>query len=130
MRRNPVFREGRRASSASAGGRDCFERAMGERIVQLRRRQGWDRAELADRLGVPLERLKKWEQGANLPSVGMLAPLARTLDVSVDELVTGEPAPAAGFSSQQKEAARSYLAGLVRLMKLEKDVRRMSSSRP
>jgi transcriptional regulator with XRE-family HTH domain len=100
---------------------------LGERIVQLRRCKGWSRGELAGRLGVSRYRLAKWEQGANPPPFGVLAPLAQTLEVTLDELLTGEPAPSAGLGSGQKAEARSYIAGLARLLGLSRDPNQAAS---
>jgi transcriptional regulator with XRE-family HTH domain len=130
MRQDSSFEKSAGAGSAGVRGRDCSGQPLGRRIVQLRERKGWDRTKLAELLGVSLERLKKWELGANLPSFGMLAPLARTLDVSIDELVTGEPAPAAGFSPRQKDEAKGHIAGLVRLLKLTRDPNGSAASQP
>jgi transcriptional regulator with XRE-family HTH domain len=117
MVENEASLKDKTASSAQGDGLNCPGRGLGKRIVQLRRRRGWNRASLAERLGVSPERLKKWELGANLPGVGLLATLARTLDVTIDELVTGR-APAPEFSLRQQDEAKLYLAGLMRLLKL------------
>ncbi len=66
-------------------------REFGKRLVRLRERRMWSRGELARELGVPRGRLAKWEYGANEPPLCMLAPLAKTLGVTLEELVTGEP---------------------------------------
>lgn len=108
-----------RAGSAHQEGPDCSGRGLGRRIMQLRRRRGWDRAKLAELLGIPRERLKKWELGMYLPSVGLLAPLARTLGVSIDELVTGQAPPTPELSPRQKDEAKLCLAGLMRLLKVQ-----------
>jgi putative transcriptional regulator len=65
---------------------------MGGRIVRLREEKGWNRGELARRLGVTRARLKNWERGANTPPVETLVALGGALEVSLDELVTGEVA--------------------------------------
>lgn len=104
-------------SSDQVEGLNCP--GLGRRIVQFRRRKGWDRASLAERLGVPPERLKKWELGAHLPTVGVMALLAQTLGVTIDELVTGQAPPTPEYSPRQKEEAKQYLAGLMRLLKLK-----------
>jgi putative transcriptional regulator len=72
--------------------REEILRKMGERIVRLREEKGWDRGELARRLGVTRGRLKNWERGMNTPPVETLVDLGGTLEVSLDELVTGEVA--------------------------------------
>jgi transcriptional regulator with XRE-family HTH domain len=122
MERNARIIEDCTAFSANEG---CSERAewqIGDRIMQLRKRQGWSRAELAKRLGVSCERLKKWEQGVNLPGLEMLVPLSRTLGVSLEELVTGQPAPRAGLSPERRNEAMSHAAALVRLLRLPAEV--------
>ena len=106
------------ASSAQGKGSSRTARGFGNRIMQLRRRKGWDRASLADRLGVPPERLKRWELGTYLPSLGLLVALARTLGVTIDELVTGQ-APTPELSRRQQDEAKLYLGGLMRLLKLQ-----------
>jgi transcriptional regulator with XRE-family HTH domain len=65
-------------------------RKMGERIVRLREEKGWDRGELARRLGVTRARLKNWERGMNTPPVETLLVLGEELGVSLDELVRGK----------------------------------------
>ena len=88
---------------------------IGDRIARFRRRLRWSRVELAERLGVRRDRLAKWELGKNPPPVEMLARLARTLGVSADEVLTGEP-PAALTAAQWQDAAL-HVEGLRRLLK-------------
>jgi transcriptional regulator with XRE-family HTH domain len=121
MKPNPVSVKERRAYLARREGRYSFERVLGGRIAQLRERRGWGRMELADRLGIPLERLKKWEQGANLPTLDMIEPLARILGVSIDELMTGKPSTPTELGPKQRDEAKSLIAGLVRLLNLSRD---------
>jgi len=64
--------------------------AMGERILQLRKRWQWSQGELAERLGVTRERVGNWERGENAPPVEALVALGEVLRVSVDELLRGK----------------------------------------
>jgi transcriptional regulator with XRE-family HTH domain len=64
--------------------------AMGERILQLRKRWQWSQGELAERLGVTRERVGNWERGENAPPVEALVALGEVLRVSVDELLHGK----------------------------------------
>lgn len=107
------------ASSAQGDGSNRTGSGLGKRIMQLRRRKGWDRASLAERLRVPLSRLKRWELERYMPNVGQLAALARTLGVTMDELVTGQALPTPELSPRQQDEAKLYLAGLMRLLKLK-----------
>jgi transcriptional regulator with XRE-family HTH domain len=90
---------------------------IGERIARFRRRLAWSRVELAERLGVRRDRLAKWELGKNPPPVEMLARLARTLGVSADELLTGEPPAEAPLTQEQWQELALYVEALHRLLR-------------
>jgi transcriptional regulator with XRE-family HTH domain len=64
--------------------------AMGERILQLRKRWQWSQGELAERLGVTRERVGNWERGENAPPLEALVALGEVLRVSLDELLRGK----------------------------------------
>jgi transcriptional regulator with XRE-family HTH domain len=64
-------------------------RDLGLRIVRLREAKGWSQADLANRMGVPRSRLSKWERGLNAPPFQDLPLLADTLEVSVEEVISG-----------------------------------------
>jgi transcriptional regulator with XRE-family HTH domain len=100
---------------------------LGRRIAQMRRRRHWSQSELGRRLGVPRERISHWECGLHEPSVKALVGLRRELGVSLDELVTGEPAPPAALDREKQEKALSHIAGLVRLLSLSKSVKRTAA---
>ena len=60
---------------------------FGEYIYQKRKKLNITQDELGKRLGVTNKAVSKWEVGETLPDVTMLAPLAKVLNVSVDELL-------------------------------------------
>ena len=60
---------------------------FGEYIYQKRKKLNLTQDELGKRLGVTNKAVSKWEVGETLPDVAMLAPLAKVLNVSVDELL-------------------------------------------
>lgn len=59
------------------------------RIVALRSERSWTRGKLARELGVRWGSLKKLEEGASLPSLGMLLGLVRVFELSSVEEVLG-----------------------------------------
>jgi len=63
----------------------------GTTIKQLRESKGLTQSELADRLGVSSKTVSKWETAKGLPDITLLEALARALDVSVMELMSGQP---------------------------------------
>ena len=64
---------------------------LGARIAALRKRLGWNQAELADRLKISPSAVGMYEQGRREPSADTLVAMARVLGVSVDYLLTGTP---------------------------------------
>ena len=66
--------------------------SMGKRIQRLRRGRELTQEQAAAALGVTAAAVSKWETDAACPDVAMLAPLARLLKVTVDELLDFRPA--------------------------------------
>lgn len=62
---------------------------LGERIADLRRREGLSQAELADILGVSPSTVGMYEQSRREPALNMLVKLAQTFRVTTDYLLTG-----------------------------------------
>ena len=69
---------------------------LGKRIAALRREKGLKQDELAEKLGVSAQAVSKWENDQTCPDISLLPLLAKTLGVTVDELLSGkqESAPA------------------------------------
>ena len=63
---------------------------FGKTIVQLRKEKGFTQKELADKLNVSDKAVSRWETGKNYPDIETLQQLAAVLDVSVNELLSGE----------------------------------------
>ena len=66
---------------------------LGTRIAALRRSEGWNQAELARRLQVSPSAVGMYEQGRREPPSDLLLAIARVFGVSVDYLISGQPAP-------------------------------------
>jgi len=71
-----------------------FFAGLGERVAQLRKARSITQVQLAEALGVSQQTVQAYEVGRRRIPVSTLRLLAKTLDVSLDELmVEGEPAP-------------------------------------
>ena len=75
---------------------------LGRRIAWLRLEYGMTQERLAMKMGVTAQAVSKWENDLSAPDIMLLPELARTLGVTVDELLEGrksqeialaEPAP-------------------------------------
>jgi len=63
---------------------------LGSRIAQRRKELGMTQRELADGLGITDRAVSRWERGIGSPDISLLEPLAETLKMSIDELMTGK----------------------------------------
>ena len=62
----------------------------GAAIRRLREAKKMTQEELADKIFVSPKAVSKWETGAGFPDISLLEPLAKALDISVIELLSGE----------------------------------------
>ena len=63
---------------------------FGERLASLRRERGLTQASLAERAGVNVVQLRRYEAGGTEPTLGSIRRLAVALSVSADALVFGD----------------------------------------
>ena len=71
-----------------------FYLALGRRIAEARKGQGLTQAQLAEQLGIAQQTLAHYESGRLRVAVAMVPPLARTLGMSIEELVGEQSSPA------------------------------------
>ena len=60
---------------------------LGEKIKNLRERNGYSQERLAEQLGVSRQAVSKWETGLSRPDMGNLIALAKLFHISFDELI-------------------------------------------
>jgi len=71
----------------------------GMTIKKLRETKGITQTELAEKIGVSSKAVSKWETAKGLPDITLIEPLAKALDVSVVELMSGNPVSNKNVSS-------------------------------
>lgn len=64
---------------------------MSENIKKFRQENNLSQEELAKKLNIARQSVSKWENGETLPSIDNLISLSGLLNISLDELITGEP---------------------------------------
>jgi transcriptional regulator with XRE-family HTH domain len=94
--------------------RQAIQRELGLGIQRIRRRKGWNRETLAERLGVSPHSLAKWELGVHAPPLHELLALLQALEVTFEELALGRRAPAAVLAAAQRSEAAMFLNGFLR----------------
>lgn len=81
---------------------------LGSRIAALRQESGWSQAQLAKRLHISPSAVGMYEQGRREPCVDTLIEMAKTFDVSLDYLLSGQPDTAQDVSALQKICGTYY----------------------
>ena len=61
---------------------------IGKVIRICRKKKGMTQEEMANRLGVSTPAVNKWEKGVSQPDIQLLAPIARLLGITLDELLS------------------------------------------
>lgn len=63
---------------------------IGKFIQAIRKEKKLTQREVAEQLNISDKTVSKWETGNGLPEVGLMLPLCRLLEISVNELLSGE----------------------------------------
>lgn len=77
-----------------------------EKIMTLRRRNGWSQEELAERLDVSRQSVSKWEMGQSVPELDKIVQMSNLFGVSTDCLIRDE-LNLEGFVDFSAEAQKS-----------------------
>ena len=64
---------------------------LSKNIIKFRKENNYSQEELAKKLNISRQSVSKWENGDTLPSIDNLISLSGLLNISLDELITGEP---------------------------------------
>ncbi len=81
-------------------------RRVGFRIRMARERQGWDRGELARRLGVHAGSVARWESGGAVPHAWTVRRIAELAGTTPEWLTAGEDAEASAGDGGAGEEVR------------------------
>ena len=84
---------------------------LGEKIAQLRRKNGWSQEELADKMEISRQAVSKWESGQTMPDLERILRLSSLFGVTIDYLLKDGAAP----ESQQSEAEEDPQIRLISL---------------
>ena len=63
---------------------------LADKIIELRKRNGWSQEELADRLDVSRQSVSKWEGAQSIPDMNKILKLSEIFGVSTDILLKDE----------------------------------------
>ena len=63
---------------------------IGKFIKKLREENNLTQKEFADKLGVTFQAVSKWENGKNVPDIGILKEMSEEFHIDIDEILQGE----------------------------------------
>ena len=63
---------------------------LADKIIELRKKNGWSQEELADQLGVSRQSVSKWEGAQSIPDIKKIIQMAQLFSVSTDYLLKDE----------------------------------------
>ena len=63
---------------------------IGKFIANTRKEKNMTQQELANLLGVSDRSIGNWENGRNMPDLSLLKPLCEALDITINDLLSGE----------------------------------------
>ena len=76
---------------------------IGKFIASERKQKGYTQRQLADILEISDKTVSKWERGNGLPEVSLLLPLCNVLDITVNELLSGERVSKENYQKKAEE---------------------------
>lgn len=79
---------------------------IGKFIAQNRKKLNMTQAQLAEKLGVTGKTVSRWENGNYMPDLSLLQPLAKELDITLNELLQGECIPQEQLAPKAEETIR------------------------
>ena len=60
---------------------------LADKIIELRKKNGWSQEELAEKLDVSRQSISKWESAQSVPDMGRIVKLSQLFGVSTDYLL-------------------------------------------
>ncbi len=76
---------------------------IGKFIAEVRKQRGLTQKELAEKVGISDKTVSKWECGNSIPDISYLESLCDSLDIKVNELLSGEHLSDKSYSEKAEE---------------------------
>ena len=83
---------------------------IGKFIADERKAKGYTQKQLSELLGISDKTISKWERGNGFPEASLLLPLCNELEITVNELLTGERISKQSY----KEKAEENMVNLIK----------------
>lgn len=82
---------------------------IGKFIAAARKAHGMTQKQLAEQLSISDKTVSKWERGKGLPEVGLMLPLCELLEITVNDLLSGEKISENNYQKKAEENMMSLM---------------------
>lgn len=82
---------------------------IGKFIAEERKNKKYTQRQLADIMGISDKTISKWETGNGFPEISLLLPLCEELNISVNELLSGERLSDTDYKQKAEENMVSFI---------------------
>lgn len=79
------------------------QKKTGEFIALMRKEHSLTQRQLAEKLGISDKTVSKWETGKGMPEVSLMLPLCEILNISANELLSGERLTGINYHEKAEE---------------------------
>lgn len=76
---------------------------IGKFLAETRKQRGMTQRELAEKIGISDKTVSKWECGNSMPDISYLESVCNSLDITVNELLSGEQLSEQNYSEKAEE---------------------------
>jgi len=76
---------------------------IGKFIAECRKQKGLTQADLGGKLGVTEKSVSNWENGRNMPDLSLFKPLCDELDITINDLMSGEKITQENYQERLEE---------------------------
>lgn len=81
---------------------------IGKFIADCRKEKGLTQLQLAEKLGISNRAVSKWETGKSCPDVSLMLELCSVLEITVNELLSGERILMEDYQKRRKKILWNY----------------------
>ena len=74
---------------------------LADKIIDLRKKNGWSQEEFAEKLGVSRQSISKWESAQSVPDMNRILAMSRLFGVTTDYLLKDELTPEDAVASEE-----------------------------
>ena len=85
---------------------------IGKYIAKCRKNNKITQSELAEKLGVTDRAISNWENGKNLPDVSFFKPLCNELNITINDLLSGEKVEKNTYQEKLEENVFSVISNV------------------